>query len=211
MFRIEDYTVKLLAQLKGAYADRLLYVGLQGSFLRNEANENSDIDIMVVIDNLTAQDFAQYQKALIAIGDYEKSCGFICGKDDLANWNKLEICHLLHTTRDIYGVLSNYLPEYTTEDVRSYIKLSVGNLYHELCHRYVHSDPENNIKMLPITCKQIFFIMQNLYYYKNQVFFNSKHELLTHLTGIDAEVLSVSLSLQSSEEYDFDYTLNLLL
>ncbi|MBQ9141799.1 MAG: nucleotidyltransferase domain-containing protein [Lachnospiraceae bacterium] len=32
---------------KDEFGDRLLYVGLQGSYLRGEATESSDIDIMV--------------------------------------------------------------------------------------------------------------------------------------------------------------------
>ncbi len=58
-------------------------IGLQGSYLRNEETENSDIDIMAVIDNLSVEDLKTYQKALISVGNFDKSCGFICGKADL--------------------------------------------------------------------------------------------------------------------------------
>ena len=48
MFRVDEYISSLIELLKIAYGDRLLYIGLQGSYLRGEATENSDIDIMVV-------------------------------------------------------------------------------------------------------------------------------------------------------------------
>ncbi|MFQ7293115.1 MAG: hypothetical protein ACLRQ0_12900 [Monoglobales bacterium] len=49
--------------------------------------------------------------------------------------------------------LAELIPSHTREDERNYVKLSLNNLYHELCHRYIHSDRETNIAMLPMTCK----------------------------------------------------------
>ena len=211
MFRIEVYIEELLALLKNIFGERLVYMGLQGSYLRNEQNENSDIDIMAVIDKLNAKDLDLYRDVLLKVGYYEKSCGFICGKDDLKNWNPLEICHLLHATKDIYGNLSELVPYYTQEDEKNYIKVSIGNLYHELCHRYIYSNREKNMIKLPLTCKSIFFILQNLHYIEKGTFYNSKTELLGHLEGRDKDVMAMSLNLQNSDEYDFDYAFDLLL
>ena len=44
---INDYTNRLTDALKSKFGDRLLYVGLQGSYLRGEATPESDIDIIV--------------------------------------------------------------------------------------------------------------------------------------------------------------------
>ncbi len=145
MLRIDEYIDELINTLKDAFDQRLLYIGLQGSYLRNEETESSDIDIMAVIDNLSVEDLKTYQKALVLVGNFDKSCGFICGKADLEHWNPLEICHLLNTTKDYYGELKNLVPLYTIEDERNYIKLSLNNLYHEICHRYVHADREYRV------------------------------------------------------------------
>ena len=184
MFRIDEYIDKLINALKKAFGERLVYIGLQGSYLRNEETKNSDIDIMTVIDNISVEDLKTYQKVLLLVGDFDKSCGFICGKNDLANWNPLEICHLLNTTKDYYGELKKLVPEYTAEDERNYVKLSLNNLFHEICHRYVHTDRDYNISKLPITCKSVFFIMQHLYYISTGNFVPTKREPVsyTHLT-----------------------------
>ena len=100
MFNIEQYINDLISACKGEFGNRMLYVGLQGSYLRGEATESSDIDIMSVIDGLSVADLDSYRNILKSIGYFDKSCGFICGKNDLLNWNPLEICHLLHTTKD---------------------------------------------------------------------------------------------------------------
>ena len=163
MFDLEKYIHDLLLSLRKQYGVRLLYVGLQGSYLRNKATKNSDIDVMVIIDEIGVTDLDSYREILIALGYYEKSCGFICGKSEINNWNPLEICHLLHTTKDLHGQLLEFLPSYTIEDERNFIKLSLGNLLHELSHRYIHSSREKNIVALPKTYKCVFFIMQNIY------------------------------------------------
>lgn len=210
MFRIDDYIDTLINILKSTFGDRLVYVGLQGSYLRQEETENSDIDIMAVIDNFSVEDMDKYRQALISAGSYNKSCGFICGREDLKKWNPLEICHLLNTTKDYYGELKSLVPSYSAEDEKNYIKLSLNNLFHEICHRYIHADTEYNISRLPTTCKSVFFIIQHLYYLSSGIFAATKQELLERVQGEDKLVLELSISLQKGGEYDFEKAFSVL-
>ena len=210
MINIEKYISDLIVLLKQQFSPRLLYVGLQGSYLRGEATANSDIDVMIVLDTLSVADLAQYRAIIYSLPTPEKSCGFICAKADLANWNPLEICHLLHNTKDCYGVLKNLVPVYCQEDVRNFIKFGLNNLYHELCHRYIHADRKTNIEVLPFTYKSVFFILQNLYYLKHKIFISTKKHLLEVLDGQDRAVLKRSLAIQQGKPYDFDESFELL-
>lgn len=210
MFKVEEYIEELINELTEAFGERLLYIGLQGSYLRKEETENSDIDIMAVIDGFSVEDLKTYQKALVSVGNFDKSCGFICGKSDLEHWNPLEICHLLNTTKDYYGTLEDLVPAYTQEDERNYVKFSLNNLYHEICHRYIHADREKNISKLPMTCKSVFFIMQHLYYLNSDKFISTKRELLQCVQGEEKSVLELSISLQNNNDYDFEKAFSLL-
>ena len=210
MFQPEQYISSLLALLKPVLGKRLLYVGLQGSYLRSEANENSDIDIMVVVDTMTVADLDAYRQAVISLPDANKSCGFICGKDELQHWNPLEICHLLHSTKDYHGVLAELVPAHTMHDVITFVKLSLGNLYHEISHRYIHASLVQNITALPGTYKQVFFILQNLHFLETGRFIGTKTELLKTLSGKDKLVLETSLSLGSGMSFDFEEAFSLL-
>lgn len=210
MLRIDEYIDKLIDILKDAFGERLIYIGLQGSYLRGEETKSSDIDIMAVIDNISVEDLKTYQKALASVGNFDKSCGFICGKADLEHWNPLEICHLLNTTKDYYGELKKLVPTYTIEDEKNYVKFSLNNLYHEICHRYVHADREYNILKLPITCKSVFFVMQHLYYLNSGNFIPTKRELLECVQDEDKTVLELSISLQNYSDYDFDRAFSIL-
>ena len=166
---------------------------------------------MVVIDDLNVSDLATYRSAIESMEHFDKSCGFICSKTDLANWNPLEICHLLNTTKNYLGVLEELVPEYTREDITNFVKLSINNLYHELCHRYIHATPEKNAAALPYTYKGAFFILQNLYYLNIGKFAATKAELLQLPTGKDRAVLQRSLDFSNGISHDFDESFELLL
>ena len=171
---IADYTKRLTEELKMKFGKRLLYVGLQGSYLRGEATPESDIDIMLVLDEIHSKDLNVYRQILKELGEYNRACGFVCGRNELLNWFPEEICHVLHTTSDIYGKLSDIVPNYSKKDVANYIKMSVGNLYHMLCHRRIHSEMEKNVNKLPLAKRDIFFILQNLYYLEYNTFIEKK-------------------------------------
>ncbi len=206
---INDYTKKLTNELKMKFGDRLLYVGLQGSYLRGEATPESDIDIMLVFDEVHAEDLIAYRQILTELGEYERACGFVCGRDELQNWFPEEICHLLHTTSDVYGKLSEIAPAYSKKDVADYIKMSVGNLYHMLCHRRIHSDMEKNVYKLPLAKRDIFFILQNLYYLEKEDFIEKKADVYSKVKGLDLEVwegLSKDITIEN-----LDSNLDLLL
>lgn len=207
MLDINEYTSSLTSRLLDIFGDRLVYVGLQGSYLRVEADENSDVDIMTVIDELKPKDLENYKSALT---DDVRDCGFICGKNELAHWNPLEICQLTHTTRDIYGSLMPLVPPYTTEDEINYIKFSLGALYHELCHRYIYTSTENCAEKLPYTFKSAFFILQNLYFIRTGDFINSKAELSSRLDGCERELMLTAKTMSDGGAYDFERAFELI-
>ena len=208
MFDLNSYLQALMQECQSAFGGRLLYVGLQGSYLRGDAHEGSDIDVMVILDQLSVRDMDVYREVLKKIGNYEKSCGFICGRGEMANWNPLEVCQLRHTTKDLFGALTDYLPPAKREDEINYVKLSLGNLYHAICHRYIHKDRERNIAAFRGTCKEVFFLMQNLHYLESGRFILSKKELKKTVSAEDRKVLELA---ELPNGFDFDHAFATLL
>jgi len=204
MVDVKRYMERLIPLLKERFGTRLAYVGLQGSYQRGEANENSDIDVMAVIDGLTAEDLTAYRAAVQSAGNGDKACRFLCGRTELACWNPLELCHLLHTTTDWYGELAPMLPAWTDADVRRFVQLSLCNLYHELCHRRIYGSREKNESRLPGTCRPVFFILQNLHYLRTGDFCQTHEALLKALGGADRAMLRTSMALKNGEPFEFD-------
>ena len=210
MIDVERYISRLTDSLLAEYGSRLVYVGLQGSYLRGEATENSDIDIVAVIEKLDVSDLERYRSIIQSMEAHAKSCGFICSKDDIAHWNPLEIHHLLNCTKDYYGALNELVPDYTEVDIRNFIKLSLNNLYHEICHRFVHSADNQNLSKLAGAYKGVFFILQNLYYLNTGMYIATKSELLPLLDEKNRVVLKRGIELSNGVTHDFDESFFLL-
>ena len=122
-------------------------------------------------------------------------------------WNPLEVCQLRHTTKDVFGELKDFLPPAARQDEINYVKLSLGNLYHELCHRYIHADREKNMAAFRRTCKSAFFLIQNLHFLESGSFAVTKRELKEQVSEEDRAILEMA---EYPDEYDFDTAFRLL-
>lgn len=171
---------------------------------------------MVVLEELSIPHLQQYRDILCRLGQKEKSCGFICGRKELAGWNPLESCLMLHETLDLYGKLEELMPPYTQEDVRVYLKLNLGNLYHELCHRYLHSGQLE--QELPRMYKSTLYLLQNLHWLRTGVYPMNTSELEVCLCGTDRQILLTAAQYKQGEAVDakeafeqlFDWSAELL-
>ncbi len=210
-FDINEYCQRLATALLTEFQEKVCYIGLQGSWLRGEATQTSDIDIMVILETLSTEEMDRYRSIIASLGNFEKSCGFICSKADLHHWNPLEVCQLRHTTKDIYGKLDDFLPPWTMLDEVNYIKLSLNNLYHALCHGYIYDDRNKLARKLPQYYKSAFFILQNTHFWETNHFIQTKCELLEQLQGNDKVVIEVLLSMLSGAPCDFEVHYPLLL
>ena len=211
MLDLTAYLDDLVAALRARFGARLLYVGLQGSRLRGEARKDSDIDVMLVLEGLTYEDLTAYRALLQALGQFDLACGFVCGREDLLRWNPLELYHLLHTTRDVYGALAPLLPPHTRADAARYVQLGSNNLFHELCHRTVHGAAPCAPEALAGMCKAAFFLLQDLRALETGEFAQNRAVLRPLLSDLDAQVLALDEALRRGESVDAEVALRLLL
>ena len=63
--------------IKSIFGDRLEFIGLQGSRGRGEAGEHSDIDVVVILDNLEIADLLIYDYAISNLLFRELICGYL--------------------------------------------------------------------------------------------------------------------------------------
>ena len=98
-----------LQTLNEIFANRVWFVGLQGSYGRGEATETSDIDVVVILDELSASDIQKYNTMLDALPHREMICGFLSGKDELLNWEPSDLFQFYYDTSPIQGSLDELL------------------------------------------------------------------------------------------------------
>ena len=66
-----------LKALNDSFGNRVWFVGLQGSYGRGEARETSDIDVVVILDELSASEIQKYNAMLDTLPERELICGFL--------------------------------------------------------------------------------------------------------------------------------------
>jgi len=189
-FFIEEWINLLASKIKNEFGDRLSFIGLQGSYKRKEANDNSDIDIAVILNELTMQDLKKYRAIISQMPYKEKACGFISGKSEIKGWEKSDLFQFFYDTQPIYGSIDYLLPLIDKEDVKRAVKTGAGNLYHACCHNFLY---ENSPEVLSTLYKSAFFVLQAKYFNETNRYIGSKEEMVKHLTGIDKEILQVCM------------------
>lgn len=80
MIEITEFIKKYMAALDQAFQDRVWFAGLQGSYGRGEATEASDIDMVVILNQLSASDIHTYDAMLDTLPCRELICGFLSGR-----------------------------------------------------------------------------------------------------------------------------------
>ena len=124
MIDINLWMNTFLQTLSETFGKRVWFAGLQGSYGRGEATQDSDIDIVVILDELTPQDIKTYDKMLDTLENRELICGFLCGKKELLSWDAPDLFQFFNDTNPIIGSLKELLPLIDEDAVNEIVGLS---------------------------------------------------------------------------------------
>ena len=122
MIEINSWMDNFLGVLKDSFGKRIWFVGLQGSYGRGEATEKSDLDVVVILDNLSCEDIKKYNLMLDTLPHRELICGFVSGKKELLNWEPSDLFQFYHDTTPIKGSLDELLEHSLPASIENEIK-----------------------------------------------------------------------------------------
>ena len=184
-----DITIK---KLQEKFSQNLLFVGLQGSYNRGEATDSSDIDLIVILENLTFEDLKRYRLIIDSLPHKEKACGFISGKNELQKWSKADMFQFYYDTKSLYGKLEDIIKPPSLDEIKQSIKISSENLYHSSVHSFVHSN--NYVEDLQNLYKMTFFIFQAKYFVQTNNYIPTKKQLVGQLNETEKEILNICIN-----------------
>ena len=75
MIDIDVWMRKFTEDLLKRFGERIWFVGLQGSYARGEATDQSDIDVVVIFDRLSSSDIRAYNEFLDELPSRNLVCG----------------------------------------------------------------------------------------------------------------------------------------
>lgn len=190
---IKTWMKDYLDKLKLLFGSRLLFVGLQGSYGRGEATENSDIDMVVILNCVSPEDLKMYSSMLDTLPNREKVCGFISGRKELINWERSDLFQFYHDTTPIFGSIDFLQPLIGKEDVRRAVRIGACNIYHMCGHNMVH---ERDDKLLKALYKSATFTIQAVSYLQTETYRKRKTELLPILQQPEREIFESAIALK---------------
>ena len=201
MIDITAWMNDFLQTLNETFANRVWFVGLQGSYSRGEATETSDIDVVVILDELSSSDIQDYNAILDTLPHRELICGFLSGKNEILNWEPSDLFQFYYDTLPIKGSLDELLTVIDEEAVRRAIKIGACNIYHGCVHNMLHEKSQDILKGL---YKSAAFVIQAITFKQTGEYIRSKNDLLQIALPEEQRIINTSTYLKNGGAIDFE-------
>ena len=201
MIDITTWMNEFLQKLNHKFENRVWFVGLQGSYGRDEATETSDIDIVVILDELSAADIQNYNAMLDTLPDRDLICGFLSGKNELFHWEPSDLFQFYYDTTPIKGSLDELLPLLDKVAVERAIKIGACNIYHGCVHNMLHEKSED------ILCglyKFASFVVQAIAFKQTGKYVKHQSELWDVVSTDERVIVENFLNLKNGGTVDFN-------
>ena len=200
MIDINIWMQNFLQTLNETFANRVWFVGLQGSYGRGEATETSDIDVVVILDELSAMDIQTYNNMLDTMSHRELICGFLSGKKEILNWEPSDLFQFCNDTTPIKGSLDEVMAVIDEDAVNRAIKIGACNIYHGCVHNMLHEKSEDILRGL---YKSASFVVQAIVFKQTGNYMKHQEELLTVAMLNEQAIINTFLSLKNGGTVDF--------
>lgn len=201
MLDITVWMKNFLQILDETFGSRVWFVGLQGSYGRGEAMETSDIDIVVILDELSAMDIRTYNAMLDTLPNREMICGFLSGKDDIMNWEPSDLFQFYYDTTPMKGSLDELLAVIDDSSVNRAIKIGACNIFHGCVHNMLYEKSEDILREL---YKSASFIVQAIAFNQTGNYIRHQKELLQVVSADERLIVSNFLNLKKGGMVEFD-------
>ncbi len=201
MIDIGKWMDEFVNALDENFGERVWFVGLQGSYARNEATETSDIDVVVILDELSYQDIYAYDAMLNEMPCRELICGFLSGKDEIFNWEPSDLFQFCNDTIPVRGSLDEVYGVITDEDVDRAIKTGACNIYHGCVHNMLHEKSDDVLRGL---YKAASFVVQAVCFKNTGQYIRHMPEMYDVADEDEKKIVKTFMDLKNGGEVDFD-------
>ena len=201
MIDITVWMQNFLQTLNDTFGDRVWFVGLQGSYGRGEATETSDIDIVVILDELSAMDIQTYNDMLDTLPHRDLICGFLSGKNEILNWEPSDLFQFCNDTTPIRGSLGAVLAVVDESAVNRAIKIGACNIFHGCVHNMLYEKNEDILRGL---YKSASFVVQAIVYKQTGNYISHQKDLLQVVSTHERAIVETFINLKNGGTVEFN-------
>ncbi len=200
MIDISTWMNQFLQTVNKTFGERIWFIGLQGSYGRGEATETSDIDIVLILDKLSAKDIQTYNYMLDTLSHREQICGFLSGKKELLNWEPSDLFQFYYDTKPIKGNLDELLLLIDESAINRAIKIGACNIYHGCVHNMLYEKSDEILKGL---YKSASFVIQAICFKETGNYIRHQNDLLKTVSPDERVILETFYDLKNGRTPDF--------
>ena len=200
MVDITVWMQNFLQTLNKTFENRVWFVGLQGSYGRGEATETSDIDVVVILDELSAKDIQIYNDMLDTVPHRKLICGFLSGKNEIMNWEPSDLFQFCNDTTPIKGTLEEVFALIDESAINRAIKIGACNIFHGCVHNMLHEKSEDILRGL---YKSASFVVQAIVFKQTGNYIKYQEELLKVVSSDEHEIVENFMNLKNGGTVDF--------
>ena len=200
MIDITNWMQNFLQTLNKTFENRVWFVGLQGSYGRGEATETSDIDIVVILDELSAKDIQIYNDMLDTLPHRKLICGFLSGKNEIMNWEPSDLFQFCNDTTPIKGTLDEVFALIDENAINRAIKIAACNIFHGCVHNMLHEKSEDILRGL---YKSASFVVQAIVFKQTGKYIKHQEELLKVVSSDELVIVENFMNLKNGGTVDF--------
>ena len=201
MIDITAWMKNFLKSLNETFANRVWFVGLQGSYGRGEATETSDIDVVVILDELSAMDIQTYNDMLDTLSHRDLICGFLSGKSEVLNWEPSDLFQFCHDTTPIQGSLDDVMAVIDESVVNRAIKIGTCNIFHGCVHNMLYEKSEDILRGL---YKSASFVVQAIVFKQTGNYIIHQKDLLQVVSFDERVIVETFLNLKNGGTVEFN-------
>ena len=201
MIDITAWMKNFLKSLNETFANRVWFVGLQGSYGRGEATETSDIDVVVILDELSAMDIQTYNDMLDTLSHRDLICGFLSGKSEILNWEPSDLFQFCHDTTPIQGSLDEVMAVIDESVVNRAIKIGTCNIFHGCVHNMLYEKSEDILRGL---YKSASFVVQAIAFKQTGNYIIHQKDLLQVVSFDERVIVETFLNLKNGGTVEFN-------
>ena len=200
MIDITTWMQNFLQILNKTFENRVSFVGLQGSYGRGEATETSDIDVVVILDELSAKDIQIYNDMLDTLSHRKLICGFLSGKNEIMNWEPSDLFQFCNDTTPIKGTLDEVIALIDESAINRAIKIGACNIFHGCVHNMLHEKSEDILRGL---YKSASFVVQAIGFKQTGNYIKYQEELLKVVSSDELVIVENFMILKNGGTVDF--------
>ena len=202
MIDVITWMNNFLQTLNETFTNRVWFVGLQGSYGRGEATEKSDIDVVVILDELSAGDIQAYHDMIDIMPYRELICGFLSGKKELINWEPSDLFQFCHDTIPIQGSLDEVIAVIDKSAVNRAVKIGACNIFHGCVHNMLHEKSEVVLRGL---YKSASFVVQAIAFKQTGNYISCQKELRQVVSSDEQVIVDIFMNLKNGGAVDFNF------